>query len=446
MAVYGMARAFRVRSRALRARVYFPEMRAESASETPRIAPRGMLRVLMFGWEFPPFNSGGLGVACEGIARALARQNTRVTFVLPKHFGVSAEFMRIVFPDGEDAITAYGINSPLSPYAVGGAYVVCENGEPLYANDLVGEVRRYGRAAARIARREAHDIIYAHDWLSFVAGMAAKRVSGKPLIAHVHATEFERAGGGPVDTRIYDIEREGLHAADRIIAVSNRTKNIVTERYGIAPEKVEVVWNGVDRAPETSATAPARLYALRAAGYKLVLFLGRITLQKGPDHLLRYARRVLEKNPRVYFIFAGDGDMRGQVMREAAELGIANRVLFTGFLRDEERQETLRAADVFVLPSVAEPFGLSALEAASAGIPIILSKQSGVAEAMRHALAGDFWDTESMAEKILAVLSLPALADELRTSGAREAATLTWERTASRVRDVMDAFAAPAFA
>ncbi|MDE1965876.1 MAG: glycosyltransferase family 4 protein [Patescibacteria group bacterium] len=437
LVVYGMAVAARSRKAGV-AQVGISSLTSSAQPPQPDArgeAQRKPLRVLMFGWEFPPFNSGGLGVACEGLARALSRGNASIAFVLPRRLGVSSPFARFLFPDAD--LKVYEAGSLLTPYAASGSYVQDEDGNPLYDADIVGEVRRYARFGAKVARREPHDVIYAHDWLSFAAGMAAKKVSGKPLVAHVHATEFERTGGR-IDKRIYDIERAGLHAADRIIAVSNRTKDLIVSRYDVPAGKVEVVWNGIDSAAEAASAEPTRFDALKAAGNRLVLFMGRITLQKGPDHLLKAAKRALEKDSRIFFVFAGDGDMRGQVMQEAAALGIANRVLFPGFLRGDEQREAYRAADLFVMPSVAEPFGLTALEALRSGTPALISRQSGVAEAVKHALKTDFWDADDMAAKMLAALSLPALSGELSKNGMREAATLSWERAASRVRDIMD--------
>jgi glycosyltransferase involved in cell wall biosynthesis len=308
-----------------------------------------------------------------------------------------------------------------------------------YGFDLLGEVQRYALAGGVIAGEEEFDVIYAHDWLSFGAGMEAKRVSGKPLIVHVHATEFDRCGGPwGVNKDVYDIEKRGMEAADCVIAVSELTKNIIVREYGIPADKIRVVYNGIDEttAPRGGGALP-RLRALKAAGFRLVLFLGRITLQKGPDYFLRAAKRVLQHNPQVLFVISGSGDMEEQVMRLAAELGIADHVLFTGFLTGSERHEMYSSADLFVMPSVSEPFGITTLEAMRLGTPVLLSKQSGVAEVVRHALKADFWDVDEMANKILSVVGYPGLREALAENAAREAANLTWSDAARKIDGIV---------
>lgn len=424
---------------------------------------RQKLRVLMFGWEFPPFNSGGLGVACLGLTRSLANKDLDLVFVMPKQLPgpvsfakmVSAEIDRAQAADGHTTtftVTDYSINSPITPYVSSDVYannkdgLRYEDGTPVYGSDLVSEARRYARLGGAIAAREPHDLIYAHDWLSFGAGKEAKRVSRKPLIAHVHSTEFDRTGGGAIDQRIYDLERTGLHAADRVVAVSGRTKRAVVDRYGVPEGKVHVVWNGIDEAtaPVPDPASPERLSALKKAGYKIVLFLGRITIQKGPDYFIRAARRVIDRDQNVIFILAGSGDMERQMMHLAASLGIADKVLFPGFLRGHDQHEAYALADLFVMPSVSEPFGLAALEAMRVGTPVIVSKQSGVAEAIPSALKVDFWDVDKMADLMLSVLESPVLRDELSRKGTAEAAALTWDRSAGEIRSLMDQLAVPA--
>lgn len=408
------------------------------------------IRTLMFGWEFPPFNSGGLGVACLGLTRALAGQNLDITFVMPKKLPLAISFARMVSAELENAgahVTIHAVNSTILPYASfgGGSYAVSEDGvTPIYGSDLIAETQRYARFGALIASREPHDLVYAHDWLSFGAGREAKRVAHQPFIAHLHATEFDRTGGN-INQAVYDLERAGMHAADRVIAVSHRTKDAAIRHYGIAPEKMRVVWNGIDdaTAPAANSGIPERLAALKRAGYKLVLFLGRITIQKGPDYFVRAARRVADHDPDVLFILAGSGDMEHQVIREAAALGLADRILFPGFLRGHDQYEAYALADLFVMPSVSEPFGITALEAMRLGTPVIVSKQSGVAESVKNVLTVDFWDTEKMADLMLSVLESPELYNQLSTRGSREASTLTWERAGREVRRVIDEVVSP---
>src|SRR3989344_4528008 len=337
------------------------------------------VRILMFGWEFPPHNSGGLGTACFGLTRALARDGATITFVLPKKVKAGADWLRMCFADLPEVI-GRGIAANLYPYITSESYARERKGLPfVYGLNLIEEVRRYGALAGEIAALESFDIIHAHDWLSFPAGIAAKRVSGKPLVVHVHATEFDRTGGNGVNEEVYGIEHAGMSAADAVVAVSQWTKNMIVRHYGIAPQKVTVIHNGIEASDYRPL--PNRLVALKQAGEKIVLFVGRITLQKGPDYFVRAAKRVLEVEPKVYFIIAGSGDMEGQTLREAAALGIADRVIFTGFLRGPELDALYQSADLYVLPSVSEPFGITPLESLVNGTPVIISYQSGVAGA-----------------------------------------------------------------
>ncbi len=398
---------------------------------------RRRVRILMFGWEFPPFNSGGLGVASLGLTKGLFEHNTDIALVLPKKLpsGIPyAAFQSANLPDG----SAFAVNSSLSPYLASASYAKFHDGTPVYGSDLVSEVHRYGARAAEIAKEEVHDLIYAHDWLSFPAGIRAKRASGKPLIAHVHATEFDRTGGGAIDQRIYDIEREGLHAADRVIAVSERTKESVVTQYGIRADKITVVHNGIDETTAPKHSTNERLMRFKKLGYKIVLFMGRITLQKGPDYFLRAAQIVLRNNPRTVFVIAGAGDMERQIIEQAATLGISPNVFFTGFLRGEEQHQAYAAADLFIMPSVSEPFGITALEAMRAGVPVIISKQSGVAEAVENVIRVDFWDVEKLARHIDSLLKEPHRRAALARRGQKEVAALTWTRAADKVRNVAD--------
>jgi glycosyltransferase involved in cell wall biosynthesis len=404
----------------------------------------------MFGWEFPPHNSGGLGVACLGLTRALSARGATITFVMPKRLDIKTTGMKMIFADDEHTlprgVSVRVVNSPLTPYVTStsyGAHVHDRAIGGIYGADLMSEVLRYASLGGAIALEEPHDVIYAHDWLSFGAGIEAHRATGKPLIVHVHATEFDRCGGAEgVNPEVYAIERAGMEAASVVIAVSQLTKNIIVHQYGIPAEKVRVVYNGID-----DTTAPAyggglpRMRALKASGYSIVLFLGRITLQKGPDYFLRAARRVIEHNPKVMFVVSGSGDMDTSVIELAATLGIAEHVIFTGFLSGADRHEMYAAADLFVMPSVSEPFGITPLEAMRLGTPVLISKQSGVAEIVRHALKCDFWDVDEMANKILAILNLSGLRSALSLHGAREAETITWSNAAVQLERIVNEFA-----
>jgi len=388
----------------------------------------------MFGWEFPPHNSGGLGTACFGLTRAMANNKIDVLFVLPKKLDVSANFMNILFADTKK-VKFLEIESPLAPYVTGESYLYQRDKtiSDVYGSTLMQEVRRYALRAKEIAKKEKFDVIHAHDWLSFLAGVEAKKVSGKPLILHMHATEFDRTGGQGVNQDVYNIEREGMHFADGIIAVSNLTKQKIVERYGVSPDKVEVVHNGIDECDYTNI--PDRLLDLKKSGQKIVLFAGRITIQKGPEYFIRAAKRVLDVNPNVLFLVAGSGDMERQMMLEAASLGISEHVIFVGFLRGDEMNAAYRAADLFVMPSVSEPFGITPLEAIISGAPVLISKQSGVGEVLSHALKADFWDTEDMANKILGVISHKSLWQTLWGNSREEVKKVTWDEASRKCID-----------
>lgn len=395
------------------------------------------IRVLMFGWEFPPHNSGGLGTACYGLTKSLSRANVAVTFVLPKKLDrLDHDFLKIVFANIRH-IKLRGVHSLIHPYITSDLYdeyLRTADDAELYGLNLFDEVRRYGLQARLIAQEEPHDIIHAHDWLSFRAGIEAKRISGKPLIVHMHATEFDRTAGHP-NQYIYEEERRGLHAADCIIAVSQQTKDTIVRHYGIPPEKVLVVHNGIDLA-EHRRELPAALGHIKVNGKKIVLFVGRITIQKGPDYFIKVARRVLEFDPNVLFIISGSGDMEHQIVRMAAEMGLSNKIIFAGFVRGDDLMSLYRAADLFVMPSVSEPFGLTALEALANGTPILVSRQSGVSEVLTHALKSDFWDIDDMADKILGVIQSKGLHDTLGEMGSRDVEQLTWEKAAGKCTEI----------
>ena len=392
----------------------------------------------MFGWEFPPFHSGGLGVACLGLTRALSKLGTEVIFVMPKKLDITSPHTKIVFADG--GINMRAVNVALSPYVTSTSYLRGRPKNGIYGADLMSEVMRYTSMGSVIAREENFDVIYAHDWLSFGAGIEAKHASGKPLIAHVHATEFDRCGGAnSINEDVYAIERAGMEEADVVITVSALTKNIIVTKYGIPEGKICVVYNGIDESTMPSAgKGLPRLRKLKAAGFKLVLFLGRVTLQKGPDYFIRAAKKVLEYDPKIFFILSGSGDMEQGVMELAARLGIADRVFFTGHLEGADKHEVYSVADLFVMPSVSEPFGIAPLEAMKLGTPVLISKQSGVSEVVNHALKVDFWDVDEMANKILSVTGYPGLAETLSKNAKNEAHRLTWNVAAQKVDGIVN--------
>ena len=299
-----------------------------------------------------------------------------------------------------------------------------------YGGDLFGDAHRYARLVGRLAEREEFDVIHAHDWLTYPAGVEARRVSGKPLVVHVHATEFDRSGDH-VHQGVYDIERWGMHAADKVVAVSALTKQICSGRYGVPGGKVEVVYNGVDQ-----NGGDVRGGTQIESKDKIVLFLGRITMQKGPEYFIMAAKRVLEVMDNVKFVVAGSGDLALRMIEQAAQLGIGHKVLFTGFLRGADVERVFSLADCYVMPSVSEPFGIAALEAMRSDVPTIISKQSGVSEVLSHALKVDFWDIDEMANKIAAVLKYAPLGATLREHGAMELRGLSWDGAAARCEQV----------
>lgn len=295
-----------------------------------------------------------------------------------------------------------------------------------YGGDLFGDAQRYAGLVAALGVHERFDVIHAHDWLTYPAGLALRALTGKPLVCHIHATEFDRAGEH-VNRQVYDIERAGLNGADRVIAVSRLTKSIVHRRYGVPESRIDVVYNGVDQ----DSVQPKQGAAIER-DEKIVLFLGRITMQKGPEYFIRAAKRVLEKEEKVKFVVAGSGDMAVRMIEEAADLGIGHKVLFTGFLRGRDVDRVFRMADCYVMPSVSEPFGIAPLEAMRNDVPVIVSRQSGVSEVLTHCLKVDFWDTDDMANKVVAVLRYPPLSQTLREHGRFELRGLDWRGAAEK--------------
>lgn len=408
-------------------------------------------RVLMFGWEFPPFNSGGLGVACYGLTRSLVKEGADVCFVLPKNLGNPHNFLDMKFADDTDLSTLYShmtvkeLEVFLYPYLNEEVYrskkelleILKKKGYAPYAGDLYSEVLRYGALSREIAKNEKHDIIHAHDWLSYPAGIEAKKVSGKPLVAHIHATELDRTGHQGSNEKIFEIEKEGFKAADKIVAVSQLTKNTVTRHYGIKESKVEVVHNGIDEDYYKQKTIlNNKLSSLKKDGSKIVLFLGRITIQKGPDYFIKMAKKVLDNEPKVYFLVAGSGDMKEKIMRQAAQLRISDRVLFIGWLNSTDQAHAYQIADLFVMPSVSEPFGLVPLESMINNTPVLISKQSGVAEVTTNVLKADFWDIDEMANKILSVLAYNSLNNQLIHYGRNEVKEINWQKAARKCLNI----------
>jgi glycogen synthase len=425
------------------------------------------MTVLMFGWEFPPHISGGLGTACFGLAKALLDQDVNLLFVVPKAHGdesiplINASDVSV----GEESIllSTYTtqnkeesrlitIPSDIKPYTIGDPVQLVENWNwefasesvqavqtkegvkfnfsGTYGRSLLEEVVRYASVASTIAQQNNFDVIHAHDWLTYLAGIEAKKVSDKPLVIHVHATEFDRAGQDNIDQRVFDIERKGMEEADRIIAVSQWTKDIIVHNYGVDPKKVFVVHNGVMPSEAQDFTLIPKI------SDQVVTFLGRITYQKGPQYFIEAARKVLSRFPDAHFIMAGSGDLLPSMIDQVAQLKLSSRIHFTGFLKGKQIHQVWSVTDVYVMPSVSEPFGITPLEAVQAGVPVIVSNQSGVAEVMDHAIKTDFWDTDALANAIIKVLKHKKLSESLRRNGKKEIQSLTWKRAAQKINQL----------
>jgi len=389
----------------------------------------------MFGWEYPPFNSGGLGVACQGLARALVNQGVELTFVLPKNHGSIKEPFKFIYADIPN-VKLIEINSSLMPYLTSEKYRHLRSNQPgwIYANTLYEEVARYAAVAKSLANSLDFDLVHAHDWLTFGAGIAAQEVSHKPFIAQVHATEIDRTGNiDLVNPHVFDLEKSGALAANKVISVSNFTKQNLVNHYGISASKIDVVHNGVD--PDRyylDVSLDEGLINLKKLGYKVVLYLGRITLQKGIDYLVKAADLALKVDKKIVFVIVGSGDMEGEIMRLVAERGISDKFIFPGFLREKERSSIYKTADLFIMPSVSEPFGLTALESLLHGTPVIISKQSGVSEVLHHALKVDFWDIEEMADQILSAVNHSSLRKTMTQNGKKEVIMCNWDKAAQK--------------
>lgn len=394
----------------------------------------------MLGWELPPHNSGGLGVACYNLCKALAATSVDIEFVLPYHAPHDIDFMKITPATAQDveSVLRCGIAYDSEQYVN-----IKRDGTRTTLN-IFDQQRLYEDAVARIVQESTpFDIIHAHDWLTFRAGLRAKELTGLPLIVHVHSIESDRAGGHEGNPLVREIEDIAFHTADRIIAVSDFTRRAIARDYDIPLELIDVVHNSIecdDMIPlETqAATTYAYLAALRSQGYRIVTNVGRLTIQKGLPNLLRAAQLVVAKQPKTMFLIVGSGEQYIELVQLAADLGIAKNVLFTNFQRGKAWRDAYAIADLFVLPSVSEPFGLTPLEAVYYGTPSLISKQSGVGEVLRHALKVDYWDIEEMANQIIAVMRHDSLRDELLTNATRELQQLSWKKTARTMRAVYE--------
>ena len=425
------------------------------------------MKVLMFGWEFPPHIAGGLGTACEGIVNGLAHNGVETLFVMPKASGdedqscttiINASDIEVRDVSGTveefiNRVKFLYVDSNLVPYVDPDEYFTAIErlkaeglsrteigfGQKFsfsgkYGANLMEEVSRYAQVGGTIAMqyKDSFDLIHAHDWLTYLAGIAAKELTGKPLVVHVHATSYDRGDEKHIDSRVLDIEKRGMLAADKVVTVSDLTRNIVINKYGIDPVKVVTVHNAVDFSGREDISIE------RGVKDKVVTFLGRITFQKGPEYFIEAAAKVLKRTSNVRFVMAGSGDMMNRCIRQVARLGISDRFHFTGFLRGRQVQEMFALSDVYIMPSVSEPFGISPLEAMRTGVPSIISHQSGAAEVLKYALKVDFWDVDALADDIYALVTYPALTAFASKQGYDEVNRLKWNGATAKLKKVYE--------
>ena len=423
------------------------------------------MKVLMFGWDFPPHIAGGLGTACYGMTKGLAANDVEVLFVMPSASGdedqsavkiinasdVAVDVTTRTVDEFLGKVQFVHIGTNMIPYVSPEEFSTIVEEERRrqtedfrvqygqkykfsgkYGANLMEEVARYAMVGATIAmqHKDEFDVIHAHDWLTYLAGIAAKQLTGKPLVVHVHATSFDRSSDDNIDTRVYDLERKGMLAADKVIAVSDLTRNICINKYGVAPDKVVAVHNAVD------FSGRENIQVERGVKDKVVTFLGRVTYQKGPEYFIEAAAKILKRCENERFVMAGSGDMLNKCIRHVARLGISERFHFTGFLRGADVQKMFALSDVYVMPSISEPFGISPLEAMQTYVPSIISKQSGCAEILDYALKTDFWDVDAMADAIYGLLNNPALSKVAAEKGHDEVNAIKWVNAAAKVKQV----------
>ena len=421
----------------------------------------------MFGWEFPPHIAGGLGTACEGIVKGLAYNGVETLFVMPSASGdedqsattiinasdVAVDTASSTVDEFLDKVKFVHIGTNMIPYVGPEEFSSIVEEERRrqtedfriqygmkykfsgkYGTNLMEEVARYAMVGGTIAmqHKDEFDVIHAHDWLTYLAGIAAKELTGKPLVVHVHATSYDRGDEKHIDTRILDIETRGMLAADRVVTVSNLTRSIVINKYHIDPSKVVTVHNAVD------FSGRENLSVERGVKDKVVTFLGRITFQKGPEYFIEAAAKVLKRTDNVRFVMAGSGDMMNRCIKYVARLGISDRFHFTGFLRGKDVQKMFALSDVYIMPSVSEPFGISPLEAMRTNVRSIISHQSGAAEILKYAFKVDFWDVDAMADCIFGLLKYPALSSFAAKQGYDEVNRLKWNVATAKLKTIYE--------
>ncbi len=383
------------------------------------------MKVLMFGWEFPPYSVGGLGKVTYYLSNALTKLGTKISLIVP----IKGESDKLkILPT--NLITIRGINTMLSPYLTEKSYqyLLSEEEAKIYGGNLKEEISRFTERGVELAKEEDFDVIHCHDWMTFTAGIKTKEFSGKPLILHVHTTEFDRSCGG-CNPYVYNIEAEGFSKADKIIAVSNYTKNKIIENYDVDENKIEVVHNAI----EFNGGANNNKIHQRK---KVVLYFGRISMHKGPDYFIRAAKKVTEYDKNIVFVMAGGGELLPEMVNLACDLGIGDKLLFTGRLKDEEVKNIYNSADLYVMPSVSEPFGITVLEAASNRIPAIVSNNSGVKEVLNNCFTADFWDTDEIANKVLSILKYSSIKEEMVDNAYKELKNISWDNRAVKINNI----------
>ncbi len=400
----------------------------------------------MLGWELPPHNSGGLGVACLSLCKALSFSGADIEFVIPFHTSPNFGFMKVtssIQVNEESDVSEY-LKTGFGAYD---SFMYFVGKDQPMAVSLSHVQSGYERTVETIAKLGEFNIIHAHDWLTFRAAVRAKEVTGLPLIVHIHSIERDRAAGAQGNPLVREIEYLGLHIADKIIAVSDRVKRMIVTDYGIPADKIEVIHNSIefdDNQSGSLSNCYEYLSLMKNSGWKVVANVGRLTIQKGLPNLLESAAQVVKHEPKTFFLFVGNGEQRDELIMQSAQLGIADRVIFTGFLRGQAWRDTYKIADLFVMPSVSEPFGLTPLESIGYGTPVLISKQSGVAEVLSTCLKVDFWDTLEMANKIVGLLRNDALSASLRDNGYTELKNFSWDTSARKTMGVYNAHLAGA--
>lgn len=412
------------------------------------------MKALMFGWEFPPHILGGLGTASYGLTKGMWEcGDMEITFVIPKPFGDEERHFAQIIGASQTPVAWRDVNREYVESRIGKVMdpdlyfrlrdhiyadfnymrsndLGCIEFSGRYPDNLLEEINNYSIVAGVIARTIPCDVIHSHDWLTYPAGIHAKQVTGKPLVIHVHATDYDRSRGN-VNPTVFGIERDGMTHADHIITVSNLTRQTVIEKYGIDPAKVTTVHNAVTPLSEEFLNVQ-----VDKPKDKVVTFLGRITMQKGPEYFVETAAKVLKNAHNVRFVMAGSGDMMDKMINLAAERGIADRFHFPGFQKGKQVYEMLKASDVYVMPSVSEPFGISPLEAMQMGVPSIISKQSGCAEILNNVIKTDYWDVDAMADAIHSIVTYPAMHRQLSEDGLAEVNQITWDKAGRKVIDI----------